>query len=58
MFEDLDDKAEEDLVTIKLLKNYLKGDQKIHRTRGSLLNMIASRNHPEASSGKFLALLK
>ena len=53
--EDLEDKTEVDDVTIKKLRTYLKGDHKIHRTRGSLLNMIASRGHREEAIGEFSA---
>ncbi|ETW77157.1 hypothetical protein HETIRDRAFT_174200 [Heterobasidion irregulare TC 32-1] len=43
--EDLEEKMEVDNVTIKKLCTYLKRDHKIHCTRDSLLNMIASCGH-------------
>lgn len=54
--EDLQEKTQVDNAVIKKLRNYLKGDHKIHRTRDSLLNMIASRGQREEAIGELSAI--
>lgn len=51
--EDLKGNTKEDRDIIQTLRNYLKGDQKIHRTRKSLLDMITSRSRRHGTHGAF-----
>ena len=50
--EGIKEKSVDDVIVIRKLRNYLKGNRKSHCMRGTLLNMITSQRYHQGANGQ------